>query len=465
MAALRPSRRLARLALALVACVLAVGVPEGAMRAAGRAPTLARDELPADPDTLWALRPGAGRTLGRETYVNRLGLQGPEPAGSARRVLVTGDSSVFGVTVQGRRTFAEVLGERLGGVEVHNGGVPGYSSAQSLAQVRKVAGALDPALLVVANLWSDNNFDSFVDAEAMARAGSVGGRAAHLLAAGARRSAVLDALLRWRGADRQERVGWGLVGQETMGGHRRVPIPRYVANLEAMVATAPAVFVMLAGVEDLRAPDRAWSWDPYRAAMRAVAAKHGCPVLDVPALFRETGLAPTTLFVDEMHPTAEGHRRIGEAVATMVRERGWPERPVCGGGGPEVPVIDDPWTWEAGVAATAERPSVAGLVVGSTTTWPPLEVRLVRGGAVLDRVMLPTAAPYALQAPAGTGAAEVQVFLANGGRPIASASVDLAAGPRWGLDLAPREPAPVARMAPTQGPPPPGAPGRPLPPP
>lgn len=432
---------LPRLALAAAAVLLAVGLPELALRLVGHGPALRAEEMAPDPDTAWALTPGSTMAMRRPTSINRLGLQGPEP-GPGRRVLVTGDSSVFAVGIDGNASFAQVLGERLGPqVEVHNGGVPGYSSSQSLAQLRKVLPDLTPELLVVANLWSDNNFDSFIDAELLAEAGRPSRRLAHGLASLSRRSALLMSLLRWRGADRQEIVGWGRVGQETMNGHRRVPLETYRSNLREMAGLmggGGVVFLMLSNTEDLDHPDRPWPWDPYRQVMRQVAAESGCPLVESPAAFRRAAASGQGLFVDDMHPSGGGHRLLGELLAEELRARGWLEgRPVCtGGGSSSDEALVDPWTWPEGAAATGSTPTVAGLVVGNPGRRGELEVQLVdEGGAVLDRVSLPAPAPYALGLPSPPGRATVRVVEARHSRIQVEREVDLAGGAAWGVDL------------------------------
>ncbi len=440
-------RWLPRVALSLGTLLLVVGLPEIGLRLLSRGPALAAEEMAADPDTAWALSPGATMAMRRPTSINRLGLQGPEP-GPGRRVLVTGDSSVFAVGIEGNPSFSQVLGERLGpSVEVHNGGVPGYSSSQSLAQARKIWPELQPELLIVGNLWSDNNFDSFVDAELLAEAGRPGRRLAHSLARLSQRSALLMALLRWRGADRQEIVGWGRVGQETIRGQRRVPLATYRDNLLELSTLAlnsggHVLFLMLSNSEDLDHPDRPWAWDPYRQTMRDVAAQLGCPLVESPPAFRRAAAQGQGLFVDDMHPSGGGHRLLGELLAEELRQRGWEQgRALCSGGGPAAEVPPDPWTWEEGAAPPQRTPTVAGLILGNPGKRGDLEVQLLdEGGAVLDRVGLPAAAPYALLADPPPTRGRVRVLEARQGRVLVEQELDLAAGTAWGVHLPLPEP-------------------------
>ena len=436
-----PPRLRSRLLLALGSTLLLVALPEVGLRLAGAGPALRRGELAPDPDLLWVLSPGVQRPMGRDTHINDLGLQGPAPTAHPR-LLATGDSSVFGVSIQDAPTFSQLLGQALG-AEVHNGGVPGYSSTQSRAQVDRVWGALDPELLVVANLWSDNNFDSFVDDEELALAGRPGRRWAHLLGRGAMRSATLAALARWSGAAKQETVGWGQRGQETMLGLRRVPLSRYVENLDALATRARedgagVVFLMLPNTEDVDHPDRPWPWDPYRRVMREVARAHGCPLVDGPALMRGTGQPARALFSDEMHPSATGHRVLGEGLARAVQTAGWPDASgLCTGPGSPVVDLADPWTWPAGEPPSGAAPLVAGVLRGPTDRHRPLVARLVGGdGQVLDQVDLPGPAPFALQAASSQMKASLEVWSTQPGRQrLLAHDLDLSRGPLWGLSL------------------------------
>lgn len=97
--------------------------------------------------------------------INGLGLRGPEvrlpkPAG-LRRVLVLGDSYVFGVGVDEEHAFAARLAARLarGGarIEVVNAGVMGYSNDQQLVLLEELGARLAPDVVVL--VMCDNDFE------------------------------------------------------------------------------------------------------------------------------------------------------------------------------------------------------------------------------------------------------------------------------------------------------------------
>jgi lysophospholipase L1-like esterase len=95
----------------------------------------------------YRLRPGfSTNTPSFSVRVNAFGLRGPAttaaPRGGWRRILVIGDSVVFGVRVQEAATFLALLQSELAArgqmqTEVLNGGVPGYNTEAELAFLRQ----------------------------------------------------------------------------------------------------------------------------------------------------------------------------------------------------------------------------------------------------------------------------------------------------------------------------------------
>jgi hypothetical protein len=166
-------------------------------------------------------------------------------------------------------------------------------------------------------------------------------------------------------------------------GLRRVSINDYAQNLDHLVAIAKergadVVFLLLSNNEDVgpQGDARAMkAWTPYRDVMRATAERHGAPVIDVPALFTASGLSRQDLFLDKMHPTAKGHAIIGQALADLLLEGGWPEgNPLWSDGtGADRPEYEDPF-----LKSQDENSSSTG--VGDA---PPSEYR-IEGEVSLD---------------------------------------------------------------------------------
>lgn len=317
--------------------------------------------MPGNPYLIYEIPPGERYEQGVTIHINSLGLRGPEPAvpkpPGERRFLTTGDSSVFGFGVADEAVFHEVAEELLpDNVDGMTAAIPGYSTFQTLNFLRMRALQTEPDLLVIANLWSDNNFHGWVDKELLASFSSYEQSWVNLGRDLLTRSAIfrlLDWHLRVKGsvANAHKVVDWMTSGGDTQG-VRRVAIQDYADNLEEMVQLAlerdgEVLFIVLANNEDLdeSKEDRRMAWTPYREVMRETAARHGAPVIEVPELFEASGEDKGALFLDEMHPTATGHRIIGEALASLLLEKDWASggRVMTDGPGGPVPDYSDPF--------------------------------------------------------------------------------------------------------------------------
>ncbi|NOY26293.1 MAG: SGNH/GDSL hydrolase family protein [Oligoflexia bacterium] len=345
----RPSK-IRRLAYATVVFLLLMATGEAVARLGFQADLRAWQSPPPQPEEdaplmrgnpylLWELAPGVRDQRGFPIRINSLGLRGPElavPKPPGRRRLVTvGDSSVFGDGVADGQVFGEITARTLGPeVDLVNAAVPGYSTFQCLNLLRMRVMDLQPDLLVIANLWSDNNFDSFVDRDLLSAYAawdqSPVAKLRRLLSASA-----LFRLADWRlrvagRAQRLHKVGFTL-GSEIKLGPRRVAIQDYARNLDTMVDLARShgaevLFMVLANREDLkrgRHPPAAW--EPYRQVMRDTARRRGAQIIEVPRLFLSSGRSADELFVDEMHPSALGHRIIARELTDLLRLAAWPQ--------------------------------------------------------------------------------------------------------------------------------------------
>lgn len=375
----------------------AVPVPDTA------APTSVQDGggqimLRGSPWLLWELSPGRHEELGVTVTVNADGFRGPERGPKTRpRLLALGDSSIYGFGVEDDEVFTAVL-ERDLGVDAVNGGVPGYSSYQSLNLLNMRGMALEPDVLVVGNLWSDNNFDTFVDDELVASYAGWEGSWTRDVRVAAERSAlfrVLDWGLRVAPAsERARKVSWELGGKTGRSGERRVDIAAYARNLDTYARLMAArgggvVFVMLANREDLEAPPGQPAWGPYRDVMRDAAERWDAPLVVLPDVFRASGLSPDALLVDRMHPSARGHALLAGAVAAALRERGWPERPLAlTPPTSPLPAYTDPFVGRAGPPQPTP-PKPPGAPPGTLPIMALLKLTVAvpqyeRGNVVLD---------------------------------------------------------------------------------
>lgn len=126
-----------------------------------RAVFLATDDL----ELPYVLRPGFRGQWGiADIRVNDLGLRGAEvsrePGADVHRILALGDSVVFGWFTLEKESFTVALERELRrcrgeGVEVLNGGVPGYNTRAEVAFLRERGLDLEPSELIVGVSFND----------------------------------------------------------------------------------------------------------------------------------------------------------------------------------------------------------------------------------------------------------------------------------------------------------------------
>lgn len=351
---------------------------------------------PADPNSvvmvghptrLWGMGTGVRNNAGTTCFINDKGLRGvlpelPRPPGR-QRVMVLGDSTFFGHGVADDQTMSAqvqaLLQARGMDVDSVNAAVPGYSTEQSLILLDEDGWDLQPTLLLIGNLWSDNNVDGFKDADLLRTVQAfhdnpLADSAFYRLLAG-----FIDHL---RGRDTGRIVTWTRTSEWPKDGSRRVPLQRYAANLDRIVREAAqrgvgAAFVAPAnhGMVTDQFPSGA-GWDPYFRAQAAVAAWHGLPVIDGLAALKGVAaqVGPDAVFVDEMHPTAVGQAGLAQATVDTLLAASWPEEAPLGRSEPfdASELRDDPLL--SGPVAEPGRSPQAQLFASTTPTLltPPM---------------------------------------------------------------------------------------------
>lgn len=312
-----------RVGFGLVASILALAAAEGVARLV--APTLPgpmeqpREDAMHSSELLgWAPNPGESRAFGvpAPTWINSMGIRGPEPeprADGDLHLLTLGDSTVYGVLVGDDAVFSAVaaahLTERLQRpVRAYNGGVPGYSSEQAWRLMHYELAELELDFVVIATLWSDCQPAPEPDTATIP-----------LHFAGLRRAVFGSGLFRLidsvvHGAPDPEQIAWEL--QEEPG-DRRVPIDRYRSNLTRLAEMArdrgaQPIYLLLPSDRDLRREPLEPPRPEYREVMRAVASEQDALLVDGYTPF--VGRDPT-LLLDDVHPSAAGHRLLGETLS------------------------------------------------------------------------------------------------------------------------------------------------------
>ena len=280
-----------------------------------RSQEAANTPMVPDPARIFRLPPGTVYLTEVPAVIDDDGLRVSVAEGppKAPLILTIGDSSVFGHGVADGATLHDQLQARLAraGIptRVRCGGSPGYSTVQSLALLDEVGWDAEPALLVVASMWSDSRLDRYRDEDLVGR-GSILDRSS------------LFTLIRWgvrtvTGQPTTQKVAWPTPSD---AGIRRVPLATYRDNLDAIFTQARDHSV---GVVVLGLPHAAWVAEggtttgaaaPYLAVLRSVAEARGVPYVDGTDTFVQRGEG-LTLFRDQLHPNAEGHALLAQALA------------------------------------------------------------------------------------------------------------------------------------------------------
>ncbi len=307
------------------------------------------------PTRIWYHQPSSSGpdSYGVPSTFNSVGFRDSEiprvkPPGTVR-IIVTGDSSVYGHALPAEFTFPEFMERTLNRAfpELHfdviNTGVSGYSSLQSIILMKEVGFSVEPDIWVFCNLWSDQYHDLCQDREEIARRTSPWPFRRIL-----ERSALYR-MIRYL-ATAREIYKWRNTLHKVEGPRRRrVPLPEYEENLAeadrlAVEHGCELVFLLLPEEDDMGcwSEKSRWNlalgavgpddiiqpWDPYRRAMRQAAERLGRPLVDLPPIFkRYYDRYKERLLLDPVHPNPLGNRLIAWATLKVLFEHPelWPE--------------------------------------------------------------------------------------------------------------------------------------------
>jgi len=266
----------------------------------------------------WVPKPGESRAFGvpGRTWINAQRTRNPEftpPKAGEKRLLTIGDSTVYGVLVNDREVFGSVAASKLQRklntpVTAINGGIPGYSSEQSMRLLRGPLADVPFDYLVVATQWSDSQPADAPDAWRFSRVGAAVSEV--MFSSGLYR--LLDyALVGPRSA---EVVEWELHAEP---GSRRVPLRAYRRNLHAFADIArdrgaEPVYLVLPSDRDLRREPLEPPRPEYRDALREVAAAEEALLIDGATPFAG---GDRSLMLDDVHPSRGGHRLLGDTLS------------------------------------------------------------------------------------------------------------------------------------------------------
>lgn len=315
------------------------------------------DTMQGDPELLWALEPNRRFQTGNDvTEINSVGLREkllpttPKKA-NEKRILVTGDSSIYGWGVQDHQTYAVNLETELNRIfpfpiEVINLGVPGYSTEQTLKLLDKVGWSYEPDLVIVSNIFSDCNIDAFQDEQAMALANPESGlvyrtlRSSRLYCSAYMPWATFQASLNQSpnrvlmpGMPTGPNAAVTLENLNKVIGLSRVPMSNYLKNLStiqrqasergATMLLAPLAQEWDVGIWNVPMPppdeNHVLPWQPYREAQKEWGQEHNVDIVSFPEAFAQYTGNPAGLFVDHMHPSPTGTKIMAKAIATHIK--------------------------------------------------------------------------------------------------------------------------------------------------
>jgi len=285
------------------------------------------------PYLLWDLPPGDTEVNGQVVHINQVGSRGPEttwekPSGT-RRVIALGDEVVFGDGVDREVTFVvdavNALGGARVGVETLLLAVPGYSIVQQRNLMDLRGWSLEPNVLVINGPGIDMGVAPYVDEDLLT---PVRSRDSH--------RAQFEQLASFRILNHYMQVTRGqtarnrdhvFLGQQNLNkmGRPRVGVNDYAQHLDAITAGAiergvGVVYVIYPVPEDLKDSHLTERVSLYRTAMTDVARRNGVPIVDGPAVFKNSGRGKERLFDSARLLTEYGHRNLGYALSATLRK-------------------------------------------------------------------------------------------------------------------------------------------------
>ncbi len=288
--------------------------------------------LPNEPNLIgdallgWRVKEGQSRQFGVPdlTNINVDGLRNENISleKTKTRILIVGDSSIFGVRVRNSENISgqlEIMLNKEGiEVEVLNGGCPGYSSWQVHRLLEERLLKYKPDWVIVGTLWSDTQGADEPDATQYGNVPMQWRYHSRLFMM----TNMYVSKKRWELKDAPE-VHFGTA--PVVAPTNRVPIGNYEDNLYKMNQLiedngGKTAFLLLPGRQDVQHGRLGDFREGYREVMRGVASDLGAPIADMPSKFKDVG-RPREYFLDDVHPTVKGYRIIASELKTVLEPK------------------------------------------------------------------------------------------------------------------------------------------------
>ena len=280
---------------------------------------------------IWSLEPSSQSTqFGALVTVDALGMRKPAGSSSAERWLILGDSSFFGHGLADQDTLHAQLSTLWAenGRDVYGqcGAVPGYSIIQTKLWMDELGWSLKPDVLVIGNLWSDNNFDHFQDREWL---NSLQHPATKMLRVLTRSQMFLWLANQLRPPTLERgsphgKISW--LRDPTATGLRRVELSDYSETLGRLIEEASkrevgVILVQPANRYRVEGLAGEATWDPYFSVQSALGKHHQVLTVDAAAALSAFAIPAEQAFIDELHPSALANRWIAQAIISAVQGR------------------------------------------------------------------------------------------------------------------------------------------------
>ena len=292
-------------------------------------PTLPNSkEMPFDPITLWKLNPGSFTAGGIEYNINASGRR-VTTARNTETVVFVGDSSTFGFGVPTGDSLPE-QSAMCSGYNPVNAAVSGYSSSQIVAQLPALLQATTPKWVVVGLPWSDFMHSTVSDEKRLERAGAVGRVLRIIEHPVVRRSFIAQWLLLKAEESRRstpiELDPDSILDPNSTGLVRRVSSEKHLNNVQRITKISHRKGVRLVLIHlprNPRAPGPGNSLiRSYRDPVRQWSEEQNVPLVEGNRLLEALPLEHQARhFVDDIHPSKLGHKRLAAALCSYLNQR------------------------------------------------------------------------------------------------------------------------------------------------
>jgi lysophospholipase L1-like esterase len=289
--------------------------------------------LERHPTRIWAMPSGTIQSEGMSVSIDHNGLRKVELTGAPNRILTLGESTIFGQGLEEANTLHAQLARHLSAdnvsADVLCGGVLGYSTEQLKVLLDEVGWDLEPNLIVLAAVWSDNRFEHFIDRDWMATLQERQMLLHNWLSFSRAWQWTYHALHPPPQWDERSSLNVGWVRAPNTAETRRVSLNHYKENLNEIIGQARArnigVVVMVPSNKERLTTPWGWPWDSYLKTLISTGEHHGVPVLDSQPDLAASGISPEEAFLDPMHPSAAGNAIISRSLADLLLDQGWPD--------------------------------------------------------------------------------------------------------------------------------------------